>query len=178
VAGKDYPRDLPEFRAWFATEEACVAYVAKVRWRRGFRCPACGGTRAWITAKGLRHCQACGRQVSATAGTIFAGTRKPLQTWFDVMWAVTTDKNGASAVRIAKGSGFGSYQTAWVWLQKLRRAMVRPHQEPLKGVVEVDHRQVGGEEPGAAGWLTVAQATVMTRSKSKGLGRTNQAACG
>jgi hypothetical protein len=34
--------------------------------------------------------------------------------------------------------GFGSHQTAWTWLPKIRKAMLRPDRKPLTGKVEVD----------------------------------------
>jgi hypothetical protein len=44
--------------------------------------------------------------------------------------------------------GLGSYETAWVWLHKLRRAMVRPDRDLLAGVVEVDESFIGGRATG------------------------------
>ena len=42
--------------------------------------------------------------------------------------------------------GGGSYQTAWAWLHKLRRAMVLPGRELLSGTVEVDETYVAAYE--------------------------------
>ena len=47
--------------------------------------------------------------------------------------------------------GFGSYETAWAWLHKLRRAMVRPERELLSGVVELDQSFLGGRATGKRG---------------------------
>ena len=47
--------------------------------------------------------------------------------------------------------GFGSYQTAWSWLHKIRRAMVRPERAPLAARVEADETYVGGPRPGRSG---------------------------
>ena len=47
--------------------------------------------------------------------------------------------------------GLGSYETAWTWLHKLRRAMVMPGRDLLRGDVEVDETYVGGDEPGLSG---------------------------
>ncbi len=44
--------------------------------------------------------------------------------------------------------GFGSYETAWLWLHKLRRAMIREGREKLSGIIEVDETYIGGEEIG------------------------------
>jgi len=43
---------------------------------------------------------------------------------------------------------FGSYETVWSWLQKLRRAMVRTGRDKLTGIVEVDEAYIGGMEIG------------------------------
>ena len=97
---------------------------------------------------------ACGRKTSVTAGTIFHRTRTPLSTWFAAIWLVTSQKNGASAQNLHDMLGLGSYETAWVWLHKLRRAMVRPERELLAGVVEVDESFVGGRAMGRLGAST------------------------
>jgi transposase-like protein len=94
------------------------------------------------------HCKRCGRQTSITAGTIFHGTRSSLRQWFQAMWWVTAQKNGASALGLQRILGLGSYETAWTWLHKLRRAMVRPARDQLSGTVEVDETFVGGTEEG------------------------------
>jgi transposase-like protein len=50
--------------------------------------------------------------------------------------------------------GLGSYETAWVWLHKLRRAMVRPDRDLLAGVVEVGESFIGGRATGRLGAST------------------------
>jgi len=84
----------------------------------------------------------------------FPGHAEALGTWFRAMWYVTSQKNGASALGLQRVLGLGSYETAWTWLHKLRRAMVRPDRERLKGWVEVDETMVGGLEEGVAGRQT------------------------
>ncbi len=39
--------------------------------------------------------------------------------------------------------GFGSHETAWAWLHKLRRAKVRPERDKLVESVEVDETYIG-----------------------------------
>jgi hypothetical protein len=72
----------------------------------------------------------------------------PLPTWFRAMWWVTSQKTGASARDVQQVLGLGSYETAWTWLHKLRRAMVRPCQGRLTGRIELDATYVGGLEDG------------------------------
>lgn len=176
---EDYPRTLSEFRARFATEEACEAYLAALRWPDGFKCPKCGGSDGWKMSRGLFLCRECRCQISVTSGTIFHQTRKPMRVWFEAMWHVTNQKYGATALGLQRILGFGSYHTAWKWLHKLRRAMVRPGRERLTGIVEVDETYIGGERPGKRGRgadnkmlvaVAVEDASVLT-GKTKGMGR-------
>jgi transposase-like protein len=167
VSGVDYPATFQQFEAWFASEAACMEYLRRLRWRDGFRC-ACAGEKAWQTGRGLLHCSACGRQTSPIAGTAFEGTRKPLRTWFSAMWFVTNQKLGVSALGLQRVLGLGSYQTAWTWLHKLRRAMVRPGRDRLAGRVEVDETYVGGVEPGASGRETHTKSIVVIVAEAHG----------
>jgi transposase-like protein len=100
---------------------------------------------------GLYRCKSCRKRVSPTAGTIFAGTRTPLRTWFQAAWYITNQKNGVSALGLQRALGLGSYETAWAWLHKFRWAMVRPGRDRLAGEVEVDESYVGGVAPGKRG---------------------------
>lgn len=94
----------------------------------------------------MLQCAGCSYQSSVTAGTIFHDTRKPLPLCFRAVWSVTSHKNGASAIGLQRELGLGSYKTAWTWLHKLRRAMVRPGRDRLSGRVEVDETYRGSEE--------------------------------
>jgi hypothetical protein len=88
---------------------------------------------------------------SITAGRIVHGTHSSLRLWLQAMWWVTAQENGASALGLQRILGLGSYETAWTWLHKLRRVMVRPGHDQLSGEVEVDEAFVGGvEECGGA----------------------------
>jgi hypothetical protein len=144
--GKDYPRTLQEFDEWFSTESACIDYLKRLRWPEGFICPICSGRKGWQMGTGLIRCAACQQKISVIAGTIFQGTRKPLKLWFQAMWYITSQKFGGNALGLKRVIGLGSYQTAWSWLHKMRRAMVRPRRERLSGNIEVDETLVGGEE--------------------------------
>lgn len=167
---EDYPRTLAEFERRFATADACRSYLVQLRWPNGFRCPKCGGTKAWPIGTALFECAACGRQTSVTAGTIFQDTRTPLPTWFRAMWWVTSQKTGTSALGLQQVLGLGSYETAWTWLHKLRRAMVRPGRDRLTGTVEVDETLLGGVEEWARGRQTAKKAMIAVAAEERGPG--------
>ena len=140
-----YPRTFREFSEWFSDEVACRDYLMRLRWRDGFCCPACGvSSQPWRLGDGRLRCPVCRRKVSVLAGTIFADTKLPLQTWFAAAWYVTNQKSGASALGLQRVLAIGSYRTAWALLHKLRRAMVRPGRDQLRGEIEIDETYIGG----------------------------------
>lgn len=170
----DYPRTLSDLERRFATEEACREYLADLRWPNGFSCPRCGGNEAWTMGSGLLRCRACDYKLSLTAGTIFEGTRKPLLMWFRAIWWVVGQKNGASAKGIQRMLELGSYETAWTWLHKMRKAMVRPGRDRLNGIIEMDETYLGGEKPGKRGRGAIGKALVAVAVEDKegaGMGR-------
>jgi len=169
----DFSGTLIEMESRFGSEQACWDYLVKLRWPDGFACPRCGGRRAWTTTRRLLVCASCQHQTSVTAGTIFQDRRKPLTLWFRAIWWITTQKHGASALELQRVLGLGSYVTAWTWLHKLRRAMVRPGRERLQGRVELDEVFVGGIEEGVRGRQTETKAliAVACEERGKGIGR-------
>lgn len=140
-----------ELEQRFNSEKTCREYLYKLRWPNGFRCIRCGAQKHWTRGRGLYECTRCGYQVSITAGTIFQDTKKPLSLWFRAIWLITSQKYGANALGLQRVLGFGSYRTAWTWLHKLRRSMVRPGRDRLSGIVEVDESYIGGEKTGKRG---------------------------
>jgi transposase-like protein len=167
---EDYPCNLTEFEAGFATEEACREYLFRLRWPDGFRCPRCGHGSWWPLRGVLRQCAECAYQSSATAGTIFQDTQTSLRLCFRAMWWVTTQKNGASALGLQRVLGLRRYETAWTWLHKLRRAMVRPGRDRLAGRVEVDEAYLGGVEEGLRGRHLGTKTLIVVAAQEDGPG--------
>ena len=175
----DLPGDLPGFVERFGTDDQCRRYLFQARWPDGFRCAGCGHERAWAHKTRLIYeCVACGKQHSLLAGTIFEQTKTGLARWFLAIFLVTASKGGISAMELQRQIGFASYQTAWTWLHKIRKAMVRPERTPLSARVEADETYLGGPKPGrpgrgAAGKTRVAGAVESGRGNPRGrrLGR-------
>ena len=145
---EDYPKNFQEFLARFQKDKDCWDYLFMIRWPKGFCCGSCEGKEYYINKRKVVECKNCGHQISITSGTILQGTRKPLLLWFHVMWWVAAQKTGVSASNFKDFMGLGSYETAWTWLHKLRRAMVRQNREKLTGEIEVDETFIGGIEFG------------------------------
>ena len=147
----DLPERLPEFLARFGTDEACRDHLFAQRWPQGFRCD-CGNSRCYLlsTRTNVYECSQCGAQHSLLVGTIFEQTKTGLSKWFLAIYLFAGSKGGISALELKRHLGFGSDQTAWTWLHKIRRAMsVRG--APLAGPVEVDETFLGGPKPGKRG---------------------------
>lgn len=171
---EDFPENQLEFAKRFDSDEACREYLFAIRWPYGFKCPRCGNSTAWPTRRHEYRCSQCNLQTSITSGTIFHRTRKPLLLWFQAMWSIASQKYGANALGIQRVLGLGSYHTAWEWLHKLRRAMVRPGRERLSGTVEVDETYVGGQKSGKRGRGAEGKSLVMIAVEDKnelGFGR-------
>ena len=145
----EYPKNIMEFEKEFANEKKCQEYLIRLRYADGiYTCPICGSKKSWQVRKNIYECAECHRQESILSGTLFQDTHKPLMLWFRAIWYVTSLKTGASALGLQRVLGIGSYKTAWTWLHKLRRAMVRPSRDRLSGRVEVDETYFGAPEKG------------------------------
>jgi transposase-like protein len=152
VPRPSFPKTWREFQSKFATEEACQEYLAACRWPDGLVCPRCGNGRAYelVELKGWQF-TGCRHQVSLTAGTSLNNSKTPLTVWFWAAYLMTTDKGGVSALLLQRQRALSRYETAWMMLHKLRRAMVNLAREPLRGEVEVDETWVGGTQAGLRG---------------------------
>jgi len=105
------------------TEESCRERLFKLRFPNGFICPKCGSTHYYyISTRKLYECSQCHYQLSITAGTIFHKTRISLNKWFWAIYLCCKDKSGISALTLQKHLNI-SYQTAWLMLHKIRKAM-------------------------------------------------------
>lgn len=86
VAGRDYPADLAQLRAWFPDDEACVDYLSWLRWPEGVTCLRCNACEVSSDKDGRLRCKACWYRFSTTVGTLLEKTRTPLTVWFEVIW--------------------------------------------------------------------------------------------
>jgi transposase-like protein len=139
----DKPMSRGEFYSRFPDDAACADYMAAERWPDGFKCPACAAGGWELRSKRFTwECVGCHRQTSVTAGTAMHRSKVGLRKWFELIHMMTSHSNGISAEQAHRALGLGSYNTAWLMLQKLRRAMVDPERSKLAGRVEVDETTV------------------------------------
>jgi len=123
-----------------------------------------------LEARSLWQCLDCRHQVSTTAGTVLHGTRTPLQYWFWAAYLMTTATPGISALQLQRQLGLDRYETAWMILQKLRRAMVAPERTRLAGPVEIDEAIIGGRDTGPGRVLGANKELVVVGVEIRGQG--------
>ena len=165
---EEYPTSMTGLEQRFAAQEACLGYLATLRWPSGFVCPSCSSAKAWRMENGLILCADCRRQQSVLAGTVFQDSHMPLPTWFRAMWHICANKNGMSAQNLQRLLGLRSYNTAWLCLHKLRRAMVRSGRERLSGIIEADETYVGGPREGKRGRGAFGKQIVFIAAEVRG----------
>ena len=143
-----------EFDELYGTEERCHAELARLRWPEGFECPDCGVQGHCVVKRGARllfQCNACRKQTSVKAGTIFASSKLPLRLWFKAMYLVTQSKKGISSIELGRRLGV-TQTTAWTMKHKLAQVMIeRNGAKRLNGNVQMDDAYIGGERSGKHG---------------------------
>ena len=90
-------QDFTDFSEIFLTEEDCLEYFKKIRWKRGFVCPYCGKKTCWTIAPYKYKCRNCGRQTTVTAGTFFHRTHLTMQQWFKAIYYCCEKGDAANA---------------------------------------------------------------------------------
>lgn len=139
----------------FKTDDDCLDYIEAMRWPNGeIGCVHCGEigriSKFARESKGknkrtrLYQCLACGKQFSATSGTIFNDTHLPLVKWFMAIALVCGAKKGISALQLKRHLGV-NYRTAWHLAHRIREAM--QDGGLLTGVVEADHTYFSARKP-------------------------------
>ena len=145
------------------TEADAYSYMETLRWPKGPICPHCGSIDKHYfltpkTAEGLARktrtgsmserrvwkCKVCRKQFSVLTGTVFHGSKVPLQTWLMVVFEMCSNKNGIAAREIERKYGVAP-KTAWFMTHRLREAMKRKAPGALIGPVVVDETWFGGD---------------------------------
>src|SRR6266852_4986101 len=139
----------------FPTEDSCLDYIEQMRWSGGeIGCVHCGeiGRVSKITREAgknkrtrIYQCMACGKQFSATSGTIFNDTHLPLTKWFLAIALICEAKKGMSAKQVQRHLGV-NYRTAWHLCHRIREAM-QDGGDLLTGIVETDETYLTPKKP-------------------------------
>jgi transposase-like protein len=168
----------PRFTDETAAREALEAIV----WPNGPICPHCGNADAAKIAKletktarpGLRYCNECKGQFTATVGTIFERSKIPLTKWWLAAHLIGSSKKGISSHQLHRMLGV-SYKSTWFMMHRLREAMRVGGLAPMGGdgqTVEIDETFIGKREgfEAKAGWVR-HKNTVLTLVERGGSAR-------
>jgi transposase-like protein len=136
------------------TEEDAREYLESLVWSDGVECPFCGSKHNYklegkTTRPGLYSCGKCRKPFTVTVNTIMHRSKLPIKTWLMAFFLVCSSKKGISALQVKRQLGLGSYRTAWMLVNKIRKAMeINPEFCKLFGYVEADETYVGGKGKG------------------------------
>lgn len=142
----------------FQDENIARQHIEANRWPNGPVCPHCGGTERNYPIKpsekkkiraGLYKCGDCDKSFTVTVGTVFQGSRVPLNKWLMAIHLMCSSKKGISSHQLHRSLGV-TYKTAWFMSHRIREAMKETNPEPLGGggsTVEVDETFWGNTKP-------------------------------
>jgi len=143
------------------SEAEAYAYLETLRWADKPVCPHCGSVSQHYFLKPVNgvsrktrtgaqsqrrvwKCKDCRKQFSVLTGTIFRGSKIPLQTWLLVFFEMCCNKNGIAAREIARRYGVAP-KTAWFMTQRIREAMKCVNGPMFSGDVVAYDCYIGGD---------------------------------
>ncbi|MGC9385295.1 MAG: IS1595 family transposase, partial [Kosmotogaceae bacterium] len=159
-----------EFQGRFPDDDACLSYLADIKWSNGFVCPKCGHNHyCKATKKHSRQCTKCNHIVSPTSGTLFHKVKFPILKAFYIVYYVSTTKKGISSTELSRKLSLRQ-KTCWLFKQKVMKAMQSSGNFKMQGKVEVDETVVGGQEEGVVGRKNKKKKLVVFAIERKGKG--------
>ena len=142
--------NLIEVMQRFPDQEACIDHLERIRWRNKPYCPLCGSIRVkpkyedGIGRIGRWHCHDCNASFKVTHGTLFHGTKIPLQKWFLAIALIVNAKKSLSTHQLSRDLNLNQ-KTAWRIIACLRAEMTKKGNTLLQGIIEADETYIGGK---------------------------------
>ena len=149
--------DLWKLMSRSSTQQVCISYLEKVRFKGEPYCPLCGtvgecGRKKENRLVGRWNCYACGSSFNVLSKTMFQKTRIPLPKWFAAIVLMLNAKKSISSYQLARDINVLP-MTALRMQRKIRHQMQTSEgSRLLKGIVEVDETHVGGGPRGHRRW--------------------------
>ena len=141
--------DLVKILETFPTQEACIAYLERLKWQGAPECPHCESPEirkrkeTEIGRIGRWNCHECKTTFKVTQGTVFQGTKIPLQKWFVAILLMAHAKKSLSSCQLARDLGL-KQKAAWSLMMKIRAEMGKEN-VLLQGIIEADETYIGGK---------------------------------
>lgn len=143
------------------SDNQCREYLESKRWPTGAHCPKCNTNSPYTLQRKtetknkiqkLYKCRKCGKQFTATIGTIFEDSHIPLNKWFAAIFLMCASKKGISAHQLHRTLDI-TYKSAWFMAHRVREAMRdKGVVVPFSGTVEADETYIGGKPRGHRVW--------------------------
>lgn len=130
----------------FKTDLDCLEYLSKIKWEKGFSCLKCAHTKYTVRKINLaRDCNKCHHIESPTAGTMFHKVKFGIRKAFTIVFEMSATTKSISSSQMSKRLNI-RYNTAWLFMHKVRIAMKSSENFPMTGTVIVDEFVFGGKE--------------------------------
>ena len=143
--------NLIEVMERFPDQESCIDHLERVRWAEKPACTHCGSQNIrrkkedGVGRVGRWHCKECKASFKVTHGTVFQGTKIPLQKWFMAIALILNAKKGISSYQLERDLDLNQ-RTAWFLLTRVRAEMAdKTNSILLKGIIEADETYIGGK---------------------------------
>ncbi len=146
--------DLLQVMQRFPTQEACIEHLERIRWGDTPYCPHCGSIsvarknesqdEGAVGRTGRWNCHDCRASFKVTAGTVFHGTKIPLQKWFIAIALITNAKKSLSSHQLSRDLDMNS-KSAWYLMTRIRSEMAKKGGALLHGIIEADETYIGGK---------------------------------
>lgn len=107
----------------FVNDDKCLAFLAELKWGKGFVCRKCGNTNHCPgKTPHSRRCTKCKSEESATTGTIFHNCKFPISKAFYIAYNVCKGKEDVSTYEFARRLSLRQ-MTCWKFKNKIQHAL-------------------------------------------------------
>ena len=143
--------NLIEVMERFPDQESCIDHLERIRWQGIPICPHCGSVTVrrkkedTVGRVGRWNCHDCKASFKVTYGTVFHGTKIPLQKWFLAIALLLNAKKSLSSYQLQRDLDLNQ-KTAWFILARIRAEMAeKVNSILLHGIIEADETYIGGK---------------------------------
>lgn len=147
--------NLIEIMERFPDQESCIEHLEHIRWQGKPICPHCESEdvalknetqeESKVGRTGRYNCHACRASFKVTQGTVFHGTKIPLQKWFLAIALMTNAKKSLSSYQLSRDLDLNQ-KTALFIQERLRAEMLKKTNAILlQGIIEADETYMGGK---------------------------------
>ncbi len=141
--------DVIKVMETFPDQESCILYLERLKWAGSPECPHCSSDSVRRRNEhdtgliGRFNCHDCKSTFKVTHGTLFQGTKIPLQKWFLAIALMANAKKSLSSHQLARDLGLNQ-KAVWRMMTCIRAEMAKDN-VLLQGIVEADETYIGGK---------------------------------